>query len=174
MMAVPEPYEFSRDPWRFSAYAYEEAFRKVAEESPLSASQSLTLFMPLAFLCRHSIELSLKLAIQIMENGFHDEVDLNTHSLVYLWSKFGAVLDAAGVPIERDRFAERESLLISIHNVDPRGESFRYPSNKNGKIKWANISLRELSSAHDLITSYCYEMTSAYWDLANDLGNRDL
>jgi hypothetical protein len=170
---IQEPYQFVQDPWRFSANAYEEAFRRIADEVAARPSRCSELYMPLAFLCRHSIELTLKLVIQIIDTGLIGDIDLNKHSLIYLWNRLHALLRAIDISIDESWFADSADLIGRIHNADPWGESFRYPSNKDGEIRWKQMELKELVRSQEQITNYCHFMANAFWDWCNDRGNED-
>jgi len=124
-------------------------------------------------LCRHSLELTLKLVIQIVDNGLIGDIDLNRHSLIYLWDRMHAILRAIGVPIDERWFADGEALIRRIHNADPWGEAFRYPSSRGGKARWRQIELSQLIRLHEQITNYCHSMANDFWDWNNDRSNED-
>ncbi|MFC1600815.1 hypothetical protein ACFL34_00505 [Candidatus Sumerlaeota bacterium] len=101
---------------------------------------------PYLFLCRHTLELTLKGVILLGQESLGLAQDLpDHHDLCRLWT--------AAYPILRDKLSNEESDFIrsvvdEYHSMDPGSFSFRYPvSRKNRKInldsRLQSFSLKE-------------------------------
>lgn len=97
-----------------------------------------SLTLPIIYLCRHCLELSIKYAISCI-NGKPKEV----HGLDKVWSSFRSYLPTQNSGKERSVLKEMGNFVQAINLLDDTGTKLRYPLNKDGtctqgKFLWAN------------------------------------
>ena len=115
---------------RYFTYAYDCAFKALwntalAETKRHGRSPQLS---PFLFLCRQSIELWLKAALDAFEPS---EPPPEGHDLEHLWQMLLAALDNASQPTD-DSFTASVGLALETIGVhDARGDRFRYPTARN-------------------------------------------
>ena len=137
--------------WDFFAYSYGQAFESLWDAAYKRPSEVLN--YPLLSICRQSIELSLKSAIDMVLQSDPP----NGHKLKNLWSKLLAALsDKDGMVIDAWYRNYPESLIEVLDAHDQKGDRFRYPTDRN-HVSYASTeaSLKEMYRAHLLITSFC-------------------
>ena len=146
---------FEHAKWHYFAYAYDRAFgilwdtafaeTKLCGRSPLLS--------PLLFLCRQSIELWLKAALDAFDPS---EPPPEGHDFEHLWQKLLAALDDAGQPTEDSFTASVRLALETIGVHDARGDRFRYPTARDASpYPETAADLERLFKAHYRITTYC-------------------
>lgn len=143
--------------WNFFAYSYCRAFEILWDAA--YARQSDVFNYPLLFVCRHSIELWLKVAISSVLQADPPP----GHELSVLWSKLmDALADHVGSrPYRMDGsdgvFADSVQRLIrTLDAHDNKGDRFRYPVAKSSETYASTrTDLEELYRAHSTITSFC-------------------
>jgi hypothetical protein len=112
--------------------------------------------MPLFLLARHSIELHLKDTIREYAKTDDMPADLGTHNLMWLWNQLGTYMERYGIPADDEWGVYCDKLLNHIHEVDPDGERFRYPTARDGApFEITRVELEGLVRAHWHITMYC-------------------
>jgi hypothetical protein len=124
-------------------------------------------FLPLMFLFRHYIELSLKANLKAVEDTVYD-IEGN-HSLYSLFSKFKEEVNNAIPHMDEQtntqmlKFQEKfNELKQIIHDVDAHSMTFRYPVDKYGKtLKWKNVKQNFVIDVFTLATT-----ANAYISLA--------
>jgi hypothetical protein len=141
--------------WEYFVGAYGMAFDRLAKEELERWTGQSQLAEPLFFLCRHSIELSLKDTVR--EYSDPPGRIAEGHNLLQLWRDLVGLVNAAGLGDGSDDWTIYCGKLIShIHDADPDGERFRYPSSKNGReFELTRIELEGLAVAHWHIGMYC-------------------
>jgi hypothetical protein len=121
------------------------------------------LFEPLVFCHRHALELILKAAIResaarLRANGLQDpkvdQADVDNwlakdagHNLHKLATRLDALLTRLG---EKQLPPQTHSALISLHELDPTGETFRYAMVKAGNGTFVDAPRPLLSEPDDL------------------------
>jgi hypothetical protein len=134
--------------------------RKCLEKDADLGALSSALF----YLARHSVELALKGTI--LEYAETDSMSpkLGTHNLQALRDQLGEYLDRWGLPATDDWGEHCAKLIAHMHESDPDGERFRYPSNMKGEtFELTRLDVEELIRAQWHITMYldaCCEMHS--------------
>lgn len=128
--------------WRSPKHA--EAF-KTAAEMVIDACQDEEgyprqdeLFLPVAYLYRHCLELRMKdiIVTGVGMNFFNaDEVAeaLNGHSLARLWNHARKLLVDRWPTADQTPLKAVEAIVNEYHQADPSGQVFRYDADKNGK-----------------------------------------
>ena len=144
--------------WYFFAYSYCGAFEILWDAA--YARQSDAVNYPLLLVCRHSIELWLKVAISSVLQA---DPPLG-HGLSELWSKLmDALADHNGSRLDRmdgsddGIFAGSVQCLIrTLDAHDVKGDRFRYPVAKSFETyPSTQADLEELYRAHSIITCFC-------------------
>ena len=141
--------------WENFEGAYGRAFDKLAEDALGNWSDG-QLALPLAFLCRHSIELSIKGAIVAYAESAGEAPLIEGHSLAQLWGELLRQIQAAGFIIDDEWTVYCGKLVQHLHDVDPDGERFRYPTSRKGiAFDYTEVDLRGLAVAHWHVGMLC-------------------
>lgn len=142
--------------WLNYSTVYSHAVDVMAERVVSGQSYDKKLIIPLLYLVRQSIELSLKTAISHI--GVYNNLDtvLNGHNLVVLFDRVQSLyLNATGYPTSEEWTAFCRKLIDHFAEFDPRGDRFRYPSNVTGDaFTEADVDLEGLLKAHLHITAW--------------------
>lgn len=95
---------------------------------------------PIAFLCRHYIEIELKQTIALASlMGFANKNKRFGHKLTPLWLEvLHCVENARGKETRTDFESDLGHLITFFEQVDPQADGFRYPKNMNERAHWAN------------------------------------
>ncbi|MBX4271756.1 HEPN domain-containing protein [Clostridium estertheticum] len=102
---------------------------------------SYSLTLPIIYLCRHCLELSIKYAISRI-----DGKPKNVHGLEKIWSSFLSYLPENYSGKERSLLKNMREFVQDINLLDDTGTKLRYPLEQDGtctenKFKWANSKL---------------------------------
>lgn len=154
-----------RSGWGHISWEYNRAFEALAKKALEGRKGGDPFSYPLFYLARHSIELSLKATILEYAETDEKKPSLDGHGLLHLWNELGGYLERWGVPNSDEWGAHVHRLIGHLHESDPDGERYRYPSNRRGKeFKPTYVEIEGLIRAHWHITMYldgCSEMRSA-------------
>lgn len=135
-----------------------------AQENDPSQPHPDGLFMPIAYLYRHSIELALKSIIRTMLNAGRlsdlPESTLNQHKVIPLWSVVRPVLIETWPNEDRSPVKNTQALLEDLQKIDKSGQNLRYAQQKNGNKtsdKFPKIVRLELlkQAMHEVHTFIC-------------------
>lgn len=130
-----------------SFYANElmsDAFKRAADiivlhhDKDESGLRPDTLYTPIMYLYRHSIELVLKeFVIQLNDQNLIDpskaKTALSGHNLCKLWNLIKPTILANNPKGDPKIPKNAEIILHDLHNADQNGQMFRYPTNTEGK-----------------------------------------
>ncbi|MGJ5151822.1 hypothetical protein [Bradyrhizobium sp. SZCCHNRI1029] len=142
----------------YFAYSYELAFGHLAGAVRDRWHSNGLMQAPLFYLARHSIELHLKWAIEEFESYSGEKAKECGHDLLALWGELQKQqFDLADLPGRDDPWGKHVDKLIKhMHNIDPKGDSFRYPHSIGGKLfAYTRIEFEGLVRAHNHVTGYC-------------------
>jgi hypothetical protein len=131
--------------WSFNDSSFAQAFKEAGDNIITQLSRKGNrrhpdmLFMPIAYLYRHSLELQLK---QIIRLGIDLEVvqdneklrrALSRHNLHSLWNYVKKAVDGVdpGSSSTKD-FSTTESIIQRFHSIDMSGQRLRYSKNLSG------------------------------------------
>ena len=137
--------------WRFFAYSYQRAFEVLWDAA--YARQSGVFDNPLLFVCRQSIELWLKAAIEVI-SGSTPPIG---HELGKLWQEL-IEASAEFVDLSLDgMYPKYVEVLIQVLDVhDKKGTRFRYPIGRNRVSYPSTVAdLEELYQAYLHIALFC-------------------
>jgi hypothetical protein len=141
--------------WENFSGAYGTAFNKLTKDA-LSNWSGGQLALPLFFLCRHSMELSIKQAIVVYAQSAGEAPLIEGHSLAQLWNELLRQIKAAGFEIDDEWTVYCGNLVQHLHDVDPDGERFRYPTSRKGvAFDYTEVDLRGLAVAHWHVGMLC-------------------
>jgi hypothetical protein len=120
------------------ALAFKEAGDKIIKE--LSRGEDLRhpdmFFMPIAYLYRHSLELSMKqiirlgIGLEFVEENESVRSALKNHDLNKLWCYVRRVAKEGSTKDELDAVGR---VIQALHVIDKSGQSLRYSKNSSGK-----------------------------------------
>ena len=98
---------------------------------------------PIVFMYRQYIELMLKHLSLIATNLFEDCARYSKgHDLFKRWEDLLKVIEKeSDLELEEIDFSEISSLIREFNNLDPTGETFRYPTSKKGEYFLQEISV---------------------------------
>jgi hypothetical protein len=149
--------------WAYFAFSYERAFEQLARKAYEDGARGMHLIEPLFFLARHSIELALKATIADFAQVGDNAPQLVGHRLLDLWDELYRVMDRYGSPPNDDWGIKCRELAAHIHEVDPEGDRYRYPSNRKGiEFAGTDIDVAGLIRAHGHLTTYLDACRSMY------------
>ncbi len=144
--------------WENFCGVYGEAFNLLAEKL-LAEWHGSRLAIPLFFLCRHSVELSIKSAINEYAQSAGEIPDIQGHSLLRLWNELMRQSAAAGYRNDDAWTVHCDKLIRHLHDVDPDGERFRYPTSRSGiEFECTKVDVERLAVAHWHIGVLCDAM----------------
>jgi hypothetical protein len=154
----------------YMAYAYGRAFTEFAEDALDDWPKKNYIVQPMVYLARHSMELYLKWTIHEYQEFLGDYSEkTDHHSLAKLWNTLVKLLAAASAPTYDEYSQYCLKLLNHINQIDPDGEQFRYPHNKDGEaFELAKVDLEGLVKAHWHVSSYAEAFVEMIPDLAEE------
>jgi len=133
------------------------------------------LFVPVAYLYRHCLELKLKdflsLMVQCRFVANNDNVHnaLETHNLAKLWDLVKRGLRKQWPRGDTKVLANTEAMILDFHKVDKSGQNLRYCQDKNGNRTIARypryIDLAGLQKAFDGIYNLLNGCTTQFSNL---------
>ena len=139
-------------------------------------------FFPIAYLYRHGIELFLKklirhgIQLQTLREDKKLKKTMVDHNLYPLWNKVRIVLEKVWPNGDKNDLKNVERLIQEFHNIDPSGQSLRYPKDKTGKLTTeqlpASVDLKLLRNTCDGLFNFfedCYDGLSEAIDGQNDM-----
>jgi len=105
-----------------------------AQENDPSQPHPDGLFMPIAYLYRHSIELALKSIIRTMHNAgrISELPNLDIHKIIPLWNVVRPVLIDTWPNEARSPVNNTQALLEDLQKIDKSGQNLRYTHEKSG------------------------------------------
>lgn len=123
------------------------------------------LFLPMCYLYRNSVELSLKrILIEDMKIDYNKVMKIITrkkHSVLGIWNKVKSEIEKCANTDEDTTVSSVEKYIISLQNIDSSSDKFRYPTDKNldfhfnnnEKFDFENVALcfKELLSFLDAV-----------------------
>lgn len=103
-------------------------------------------FRPIAFMCRHTLELQLKALIEVgsrLLSHLHSEKQSDTrihgHDLLALWKQARELVVRIWTDCDECDLKPIDQVINDFHLVDPRGDGFRYMYDKSGQVHLANL-----------------------------------
>ncbi len=123
-----------------------------------------SLVYPILFGYRQYLELRIKaLGVLIKRWDEVDEDFKRTHDLKHLWQSIRERLAGELQEEDRDAFQVAESLIAEFHEIDPRSDRFRYPSD----IEQMNLDLRRVHGVVKRLSDFLDSMAD-WWQAGID------
>lgn len=147
------------DPWGRYAYGFKEAGDRLTQSILEGKPGGIDLLlMPILYLYRHWIELSIKCSIRDLERhlGTHSKM-ISGHSLSSWTKMLQLAEELSGTPA--NEFDQATRLVEELMELDPNGESFRYPESLKGMPTWTGpewINIETLAQGIDHVQSAIY------------------
>lgn len=141
--------------WENLCGAYGDAFNLLSQRL-LAERGYERVVVPLFYLCRHSVELSIKHAVIEYAEALGEPPDVAGHSLASLWNELARLTQAAGFPTDDPWTVHCGKLVRHLHDADPDGERFRYPASRSGvPFECTRVDVERLAVAHWHIGVLC-------------------
>jgi len=112
------------------SHGYIEGYRihaRIGVQHAIADRNQDYLIYPIVYSYRHHLELSIKRLIvrsdQVLENNYNPPFG---HSLVALFSRLKKNIDSIYTDIDKSEFLHASRIVSELHNLDPKGEDFRY------------------------------------------------
>ncbi len=123
---------FQRDPtWEVYASAFLDGARVLRDEVLERHGLADSIAFPLVFCYRHHVELALKNLIATGKQLIGDPGSFaKLHGLHGLWNECRPVLMQLDPPPEPADLDRAERTILQLDQLDPAGETFRYPVGK--------------------------------------------
>lgn len=147
------------------AVGFKDAADKVVEAAASDDRNPDLLFFPVAYLYRHSLELSLKDIVRMSarsgaispSEGDLDKL-LGGHDLLCLWRQTRAAIEAVWPDGEKSDTDAVEKIILEFHGLDKSGQAFRYPTDKSGRPHVGSapkcVSLQNLKRTFDAMDRF--------------------
>jgi hypothetical protein len=123
------------------AMAFKEAGDKIVRELARGEDSKHPdmLFMPIAYLYRHSLELKMKEIVRLSielellktDEKLHDA--LGDHSLYPLWNLVRSAVEAYWPDEPKNDLNAAERIVQELHNIDKSGQNLRYSKDLSGR-----------------------------------------
>ena len=147
------------------AVGFKDAADKVVEAAASEDRNPDLLFFPVAYLYRHSLELSLKHIVRMSARSGaislpESELDelLGGHNLYCLWRQTRAAIEAVWPDGDKSDTDAVEKIILEFHGLDKSGQAFRYPTDKSGRPHLSSapkcVSLQNLKKAFDTVDRF--------------------
>lgn len=138
--------------WDMLAFIYQQSFNALWDHA-VTQPGGLSV-LPLLMICRQSIELSIKAAIEgttvTQPPGGHDLTELFDH-LLKVRREHGRL-----EPDDDDYTAKVKARVAEFQELDQRADRWRYPTDRKGRAhKGVNVDLDRLFQVHAMITGWC-------------------
>jgi hypothetical protein len=156
--------------------AYSRGYFHAAERLMASLEENTTnvdvILYPLVYLYRHGVELALKALAQKLPRIWDDHGEIHlTHKLQDNWARVRPYLTREpefdpNEPVLK--FVDR--VLADLIEIDPKGEAFRFPSARDGKLFLQDMSIINLQVFGEAMNTvaeafdYWYWRTTELWD----------
>lgn len=145
------------------AEGYKEASNVLIERLDKRGRDDALVY-PIIFGYRQYLELRVK-ALTRLVNRF-DEADdefKRTHDLQRLWSKIRSRLAEELDEENRDAFEAVEDVILEFHEIDPKSDGFRFPS----EIKQLSIDLQNMRDVMERVSSFLDSLSDS-WEASVD------
>lgn len=132
--------KFSRDEYYPFIKSYEEA-ANFLKNTILEEKCWDELFLPMCYLYRNAVELSLKRIVKDDCKFSGQEIleILNKHSVFILWKKIKDEVEKhANAPVGDQTLINTQNYIDKLHSFDPESIRFRYPININLDVQFRN------------------------------------
>lgn len=150
-------YPYVRAYTKSAEYLYD----KICEDNTLKDS----LFIPMCYMYRNSIELSLK-EILFEECSFNFQESLRhinkkKHKVLGLWNLIKAEIEEhANAPSDDETMINVEKYIFQLNDIDSSSDKFRYPTNKRLDLHFNKTKKFDMDNVNSLFTQLLWFLRS--------------
>lgn len=144
----------SLDRWYLTAFGFEMGIDAIAEKIASDITSVDGLFLPLAYLSRHYVELCLKILLRDC-NCLIDKPDPipTHHDLLLLWRELRPMLEEISPDENPNDLNRVESVISDFNSVDQGSYSFRYPTDKKDQPTLDGLTHVNVPAFYEKISS---------------------
>lgn len=136
-------------------YLYERGYKRAAEfllQGAVDQHPCHPLILPILFLYRHYVELSLKSALRDASQFMIDAtVPACDHNLLKLWKQLKGILPVAWPQAPPDQVEAVEACINEMCEHDPASMAFRYPTDREGNPHLEKLQSIDLLNLKDVM-----------------------
>jgi hypothetical protein len=163
-MGLPTPISLGFDAWGAYISGYRDAGRSLTSAVPSAALLPEWAFYPIAFLYRHCLELQVKSTILNTQQLLNEAPSApGGHDLGKLWNTARVLLSQAGFELENEQFVRVDRTIHELSQVDPSGQSFRYPLDRKGLPTLPtvrDVNIRDFSTHMDDLVDALFRLNA--------------
>lgn len=111
-----------------------------------------SLCIPFLFLCRHTIELALKNAIEKITDQYP-----KGHRIINLWKSFMNLISIV-TEDEKEMLTSMENLVKALDEYDPDGSQSRYAMSNNKQLYHEDITFIKVDLIADYVGSFANQL----------------
>ncbi|MGD0971968.1 MAG: hypothetical protein ABSA04_11320 [Desulfobaccales bacterium] len=166
----------------FFANAFKEAADKIIKE--LSRGEEPwnhdTIFMPIAYLYRHGLELKMKhlikmgIELDLLKRDDKVSSALGSHKLHQLWNYLRKIVEGYWPEGQKEVLDATGRIIQEFHNIDKTGQNLRYSEDSSGKESLNGfpefVQLTDLNDVIDAVFNFL-EGCEAGFDHALEMRN---
>ena len=147
-------YSYNRGKFRCNIQAYKNGADILYKYIISDLQQNKHLFIPLCYLYRNSIELSIKEVI-FEESSYDYQITLqllnkNKHKLYAMWKLVKPdIIKHANVKEDDETLKNAEAYITKINEIDGKADKFRYPTDKYLNLHFRRVKSFDLKNIRD-------------------------
>ena len=143
------------------AHGYFQAAQALLAESRKPGAIIDILVYPACLTFRHAVELFLKyLVTELARLAETDDIFTKNHRLSKNWETAKRLLAKTKFPASAVQIATLDTVVKALEDIDPRGETFRYPEsfkNEQHLAEWSLINLVLLDQRREETFGVCHD-----------------
>lgn len=157
-------YGYNRNRFNCNIQSYRNSAKVLYNHINENLEKRNSLFMPLCYLYRNSVELSMK-DILFDESSYTYQETLillnqNKHKLLSIWNSIkGDIIRHCGVTEEDKVICEVEQYISKLNDIDGAADKFRYPTDKYLNLHFKRVKSFDVNNVKDFfedILSFFY------------------
>lgn len=147
-------YGYNRKSFHYNIQSYRNSAKLLYNHSSENLEQRNSLFMPLCYLYRNSIELSMK-DILFDESSYTYQETLkllnkNKHKLFSIWKSIKSdITKHCGVSEDDKVICDVEKYIVKLNDIDGEADKFRYPTNKDLDVYFKRVKSFDIDNVKD-------------------------
>lgn len=162
-------YGYNRKSFYYNIQSYRNSAKVLYNHSSENLEQRNSLFMPLCYLYRNSIELSMK-DILFDESSYTYQKTLkllnsNKHKLLSIWKSIKSdIIKHCGVSEDDKVICDVEQYIVKLNDIDGAADKFRYPTNKDLDVYFKRVKSFDVDNVKDF-----FEDILSFFDTVSSL-----
>lgn len=157
-------YKYSRKSFYNNIRSYIDSANILYNHSRENSEQRNSLFMPLCYLYRNSIELSMKDILFDESSYKYQEIlkllNSNKHNLFSIWKLIkGDIIKHCGVSEDDKVICNVEKYIVKLNDIDGAADKFRYPTSKDLDVYFKKVKSFDIDNVKNFfedILSFFY------------------